>query len=99
MMWTTAGGTIFLGLLKQSPSLKTKQCNGQQLCICGKSQTAGLDRPRDGWMHEWREVEVEVRGKAQGKEGCFLHLHARLKLATIFIRAAHYVITICANDA
>lgn len=42
--WAAAGWAISLGLLKPPPSLKTKQCNGQQLCICGKSQTAGLDR-------------------------------------------------------
>lgn len=56
MMRMIAGGAISLGLLKPSPSLKTKQCNGQRLCICGKSQTAGLDRAamdgrtgEDGW--------------------------------------------------
>lgn len=38
------GLAISLRLLKQSPSLKTKQCNGQQLCMCGESQTAGLDK-------------------------------------------------------
>lgn len=57
MMWMIASLAISLGLLKQSSSLKTKQCNGQQLCICGKSQTAGLDRTgMDGCMNEgaWR---------------------------------------------
>lgn len=53
MMRMIAGLTISLGLLKQSSSLKTKQCNGQKLCICGKSQTAGLEKTAmDGWMHE-----------------------------------------------
>lgn len=47
-----ANSAIFLCLLKPPPSLKTKQCNGQQLCICGKSQTAGLDRSgTDGCMN------------------------------------------------
>lgn len=59
MMQMIAGLAISLGLLKQYPSLKTKQCNGQQLCISGKSQTAGLDRTgMDGCMTEgacrWR---------------------------------------------
>lgn len=57
MMLMIAGFVISLGLLKQSLSLKTKQCNGQQLCICGKSQTAGIDRTgMDGCMNEggWR---------------------------------------------
>lgn len=64
------GWAISLGLLKAPPSLKTKQCNGQQLCICGKSQTAGLDRAvmdgctgGGGWRHtsgerEWVEETV-----------------------------------------
>lgn len=43
-MQAAAGWAISLGLLKPPSSLKTKQCNAQQLCICGKSQTAGLDR-------------------------------------------------------
>lgn len=57
MMRMIAGLGIFLGLLKPPPPLKTKQCNGQQLCICGKSQTASLDRSgMDGCMNEdgWR---------------------------------------------
>lgn len=57
LMWMIANSAIFLCLLKPPPSLKTKQCNGQQLCICGKSQTAGLDRSgTDGCMNGggWR---------------------------------------------
>lgn len=38
-----AGWAISLGLLKPPPPLKTKQCDGQRLCICGKLQTAGWD--------------------------------------------------------
>lgn len=30
-------------------------------CICGKSQTAGLDKTGNGWMHECRGVEMESR--------------------------------------
>ena len=53
MVQMTSGLAISLGLLKQSSSLKTKQCNQQQLCICGRSQTAGLEKAvMDGCMNE-----------------------------------------------
>ena len=57
MIRMISGLVISLGLLKQSPPLKTKQCNGQQLCICGKSQTAGLDRL--GWMEGKSKVSFK----------------------------------------
>lgn len=42
-MRMVGGLAISLSLLKPPPPLKTKQ-RWQQICICGKSQTAGLDR-------------------------------------------------------
>lgn len=63
-----SGLAISLRLLKQPPSLKTKQCNGQQLCMCGESQTAGLDRAEmDGRMKGRGDVEGEIL-KASGKK-------------------------------
>lgn len=51
-MRMVGGLAISLSLLKPPPPLKTKQ-RRQQICICGKSQTAGLDRPgMDGCMDE-----------------------------------------------
>lgn len=55
-MRMVGGLAISLSLLKPPPPLKTKQCNRRQICICGKSQTAGLDMAGmdgctggDGW--------------------------------------------------
>lgn len=51
-MRMVGGLAISLSLLKPPPPLKTKQCR-QPICICGKSQTADLDRPgMDGCMDE-----------------------------------------------
>lgn len=65
-MRMVGGLAISLRLLKPPPPLKTKQCR-QQICICGKSQTAALDRPgMDGRMDEdghrcWQTCAVQLK--------------------------------------
>lgn len=60
MMQMVAGLAISLGLFKQSSSLKTEQCNQLQLCICGRSQTAGLDKAGIDVCIRWRVTKKRI---------------------------------------
>lgn len=68
-MRMVGGLAISLSLLKPPPPLKTKQCR-QQICICGKSQTAGLDRPgmdgrtdEDGQGCVWSHSNLQITSR------------------------------------
>ena len=71
LMRPIAGLAISLCLLKPPPSLTTKQCNGQQLCMCGTSQTAGLAKTgMDGCMDKDME---EAMGYFKGNKISEIH--------------------------